>query len=384
MGNNAKKKEELLVENNDLRIRLQEAEETLRAIREGEVDGLVCSGPEGDQLFLLKGAERAYRVFVEAMNEGAVTLSHDGTILYCNDRFAEMAEIPSEKVIGQSIYRFVAPTEAFESAFQRGKSRKERAELLVVRKDRGPLPVYLSFNPLLEDEVPAICVVITDVEALKESEKRVKNLTSLLLQAEEKERRRVALELHDGLMSDLAAAKFLLEGKIHLGERGKTVDPGELHRVADILGGAMKEARRLMNNLHPSMLKELGLIPTIGWVCGEYQKSYSHISVQKEITVSEKDIADSIKVVIYRLLQEALNNFARHGNGDRVSLSLSKSDSTLALTIQDNGQGFDMGKVQKGVGLESMRERVEISGGEFQIESGIGQGTTIRAIWNLQ
>ena len=63
-------------------------------------------------------------------------------------------------------------------------------------------------------------------------------------------------------------------------------------------------------------------------------------------------------------------------------ISLSKSDSTLALTIQDNGQGFDRGKVQKGVGLESMRERVEISGGEFQIESGIGQGTTIRAIWN--
>jgi glucose-6-phosphate-specific signal transduction histidine kinase len=63
-------------------------------------------------------------------------------------------------------------------------------------------------------------------------------------------------------------------------------------------------------------------------------------------------------------------------------ISLSKSDSTLALTSQDNGQGFDRGKVQKGVGLESMRERVEISGGEFQIESGIGQGTTIRAIWN--
>ena len=260
MGNNAKTKEELLVENNDLRIRLQEAEETLRAIREGEVDGLVCSGPEGDQLFLLKGAEHAYRVFVEAMNEGAVTLSHDGTILYCNDRFAEMAETPSEKMVGQSIYRFVASTEAFESAFQRGKSVKEKVDILLKRRDKGPLPVFLSFNPLLEDEVPGICVVVTDVEPLKEAEKKVKALASQLLLAQEKERKRVAVELHDGLMSELAAMKYLLEGKIMLLDKGKQIDSGDLRRVADILAGTMREARRLMNNLHPSILDELGLI----------------------------------------------------------------------------------------------------------------------------
>jgi len=81
-------------------------------------------------------------------------------------------------------------------------------------------------------------------------------------------------------------------------------------------------------------------------------------------------------------LQEALNNFARHGKGDRVEVSLSKSDGTFSLVIRDNGQGFDVEKAQKGLGLESMRERVELSGGEFQIESTIGQGTTIRANWS--
>ena len=99
--------------------------------------------------------------------------------------------------------------------------------------------------------------------------------------------------------------------------------------------------------------------------------------------VGERDIPDSLKVVIYRVLQEALNNFAKHGKGDRIELSLSKSDNILTLTIQDNGQGFDVEKVQKGLGLESMRERVELSGGEFQLESAIGQGTTIRATWSL-
>ena len=156
---------------------------------------------------------------------------------------------------------------------------------------------------------------------------------------------------------------------------------GELRRIADVLAGTMKEARTIMNNLHPSLLEELGLIATIRWFCGEFQKSYPHIAVQQEILVSEGDISGGIRVVIYRILQEALNNFARHGNGDRVEVSLSKSDGTFSLVIRDNGRGFDVGNAGKGLGLESMRERVELSGGDFQLESSIGRGTTIRAIW---
>jgi len=384
MSNDAREKEELLAENEDLRIRLEEAEETLRAIREGEVDGLVVSGPEGERLFLLKGAEHAYRVFVEAMNEGAVTLSRDGTILYCNERFAEMIGTSNEKVTGQSIYPFVASTDAFESAFQRGKSREEKVELLLVRKDRGPLPVYFSFNPFLEGEVPGICVVVTDVEALKESEKNAKNLASQLLLAQEKERKRIAAELHDGLLSELAAMKYLFEGKMALLEQGKLSDLSEFKRVSDILASVIKETRRVMNNLHPAILEELGLSAAINWLSAEYQNSYPHIKVQKQVEVPEQDISDSAKVVIFRVLQEALNNFAKHGKGDRVDLSLSKSDRNFALMIRDNGQGFNVAKAQRGLGLESMRERVELSGGEFQIESIIGQGTTIRAMWGFQ
>ena len=90
MKKNPKTKEQLLAENEDLRRRLEEAEETLRAIQEGEVDALVLSKPQGEVVFTLKGAEHPYRVFVEAMNEGAATLDPEGTILYCNNRFAEM------------------------------------------------------------------------------------------------------------------------------------------------------------------------------------------------------------------------------------------------------------------------------------------------------
>jgi len=167
-----------------------------------------------------------------------------------------------------------------------------------------------------------------------------------------------------------------------LWEQGKIPDLTGLKRVSDILTATIKEARAIMNNLHPSGLDELVLIAAVNWLLGEYQKSYPHIRVHQKIEVSEQDISEKLRIVIYRLLQEAFNNFAKHGRGDRIDLALSKSNNAFALTIQDNGQGFDVEKAKKGLGLESMRERVELSGGDFQIASTIGQGTTIRAFWS--
>jgi signal transduction histidine kinase len=220
-------------------------------------------------------------------------------------------------------------------------------------------------------------------EELAKSQQRLQQLASQLLLAQEKERKRVAVELHDGLLSELAAMKMLFEAKMKLLEQGNFSDLSEFRKISDILARVIKESRRVMNNLHPSVLDELGLIAAMNWLCGEYQKSYPHIVVEKQIEVLEQDISDSARVVIFRVLQEALNNFAKHGKGDRVDLSLSKSKGSFTLAIRDNGQGFDVEKAQKGLGLESMRERVEISGGEFQIESAIGQGTKIQATWKI-
>jgi signal transduction histidine kinase len=220
-------------------------------------------------------------------------------------------------------------------------------------------------------------------EELAISHKRLQQLSSQLLLAQEKERKRIAAELHDSLLSELAAMKYLFEGKLMLLKKGQLTDINEFNKVTDIMQKVIKDARGIMNNLRPSILDEIGLIPTIGWLTQEYQKAYGHIQIRIQVEVLEKEIPEVLKVVIFRVLQEALNNFARHGRGNLVELSLLKSGDALQLRIQDNGQGFDMGKVQKGLGLESMQERVEISGGEFQIESGGGVGTTIRASWLL-
>ncbi len=376
-GNATKSKKELLAEIENLRTRLEEAEETLRAIRSGEVDGLVVSGPEGDRLFLLKGAEHAYRMYVESMNEGAVTLSHDGTILYCNDRFADMAGIAHEKVTGRSIHEFVTSGDAFELAFKKSKKSKEKVEVLLKRKDKEPLPVYLSLNPLLEDEVPGICVVVTDLESLKESERQLKLLTSQLLTAQEDERRRVAHDIHDSLGSQLSAVKFRIEDFFKM-------MPGASESIVSAIQEAINESRRIQMDLHPSILDDLGIAPALAWFCRKIETTYP-LKIEQKVAIKEDEVSKPLKRTIYRISQEAFNNIAKHSKANQAHLSLQKNCNVIELTIRDNGQGFELtiDTSKKGVGLSSMKERTESSGGAFSIESTKGKGTIVRACWPI-
>jgi len=159
----------------ELRAQLEEAQETLRAIRGGSVDALVVAGPEGDRVFTLEGADRSYRVFLEGMHEGAVTLGADGTIFYCNRRFAEMMAAPLETVIGTSIFRFLrdADRPAFESVLREGLKGVSKGELML-DGNAGPVPVYLAANALPPDSgVEAVCLVITDLTEQKRNEQLV-------------------------------------------------------------------------------------------------------------------------------------------------------------------------------------------------------------------
>jgi signal transduction histidine kinase len=218
-------------------------------------------------------------------------------------------------------------------------------------------------------------------EALRASEKRFQDLTSTLLKIQEMERKAIANEIHDGLLSDLAAVSFSLEGKILPLEKTNHPLAPDLRKVFNIHKGTMSEARRIMNRLRPSLLDDLGLIPAMNAFCREFQMIYPHIQLNCKFEVLEEEISEAIKVVIFRVAQEAMINSVRHGRGTSVKISLAKASDRIEFMVQDNGQGFDLENTQKGIGLESMRERVEISGGIFKIESVIGAGTTIRASW---
>jgi PAS domain S-box-containing protein len=157
-------------ENESLRARLEEAEELKRAITEGDLDALVIPGPERELVFTLDSADRAYRALVETMNEGTATLGFDGTVLYCNRRFAELLNMPSQSIVGTSIYQFIAPESTVNfNAFL--KHKMNTGEINLKAGDGNSLPVYLSISSLKVEGSPnAWCLVVTDLTEQKKNE----------------------------------------------------------------------------------------------------------------------------------------------------------------------------------------------------------------------
>ncbi len=225
-----------------------------------------------------------------------------------------------------------------------------------------------------------VCVQERTAE-LMESQEQLRYLSTQLLMAQEAERRRIARDIHDGLAANLSALKYILESKIKKMRAGRPLDIAKLEEIRSFLQVNIEETRRIINNLRPSTLDDLGLLPTVSWLCREYEKVYTHIRVEREIGIGEEEVPEILKTVIFRVLQEALNNFAKHGNGSLVRLSLKNQDGRIQLLIRDNGQGFDLATSRRGLGLNSMRERAELSGGSFSIESAPGAGTQILVSW---
>jgi len=220
-------------------------------------------------------------------------------------------------------------------------------------------------------------------EELRKSENRLRLLSSQLINVQESERKRIARDIHDSIGQTLAAIKFGLENKLsQMG--GGAVPPGvSIENIISLTQNGIEESRRIQMDLRPSILDDLGILATIGWFAREFQKVYVHISVEKHISVQEDEIPDSLRTVLFRVMQEAMNNVAKHSKANLIRLSLKKMGDRIELCIEDNGAGFDPETIKKGLGLTSMRERTDLSGGSFEIESVHGRGTIIRASWAI-
>jgi PAS domain S-box-containing protein len=226
------------------------------------------------------------------------------------------------------------------------------------------------------------------MEALQKSEEQLRFLSSRLLTAQEEERKRIAGELHDSIGSSLSAIKFGLQNAFDRMKRGEG-DPESIERLIALTQQTIDEARRMMVELRPSMLDDLGLLSTITWFCKQFQTIYTTIDVETRINIEESDIPENLKIVIFRIMQEALHNIAKYSRAEFVSLSLEKRDGTIELRIEDSGVGFDMDSVlyldkqKRGLGLTSMKERAKLSGGDLAVQSYIGEGTVVEASWSV-
>ncbi|HQG31637.1 MAG TPA: ATP-binding protein, partial [Deltaproteobacteria bacterium] len=153
-----------------------------------------------------------------------------------------------------------------------------------------------------------------------------------------------------------------------------------------LLKEAIIDVSRVSMDLRPSILDDLGLIATINWFLREYGKVYKDIKVEKDIRVEDSEIPQKIKIVVFRVLQESMNNIAAHSKASLVRIAMHKEGDALEFSVADNGRGFDLTDLQKsrcGLGIAGMRERVTFSQGRFCIESSRGKGTVIRITWHL-
>jgi signal transduction histidine kinase len=374
--------------------------------RLGEHDGLdlleksIHSGCRIPIIFLTGYGDRS--LDMEAMKAGACdylvkaridSQSLERSIRYAiaNRRAAEVLERAYEelerkveertrelKAANESLMREVAERKRTEEALQRAhhdleiRVRERTAELATLNQD---LQEEIDERKRAEN-------------ALRNSERQLRYLSSRLLTAQEEERKRIARELHDSIGSSLSAVKFGLESALSQVEQS-VVASQPLNALVSVTQTAMDEVRRIMTDLRPSILDDLGIVVTIGWLSRQHQSIYPAMRIEQEICIAEAEVPEQLKIVVFRVIQEALNNIAKHSTAKLVNLSLSRVACTIFLKIEDNGIGFDpeavlsMENSKKGLGLTSMKERVELSGGVFHIESAAGQGTSISAAWPL-
>ncbi len=371
-----------------LTARLADAEETLRAIRNGEVDSVMVAGKEGSQVFTLEGAGHAYRMLIESMNEGALTLTADKIILYANRCFARMVKCPLEQVTGSSFRRFLSAADraTLRALMKRADQSGSKTQALLHASDGSKIPAQISIRPLAKDSSnrATIGLVVTDMTEARRNEEMLRALTHRVVQVQEAERERVALELHNNITQHLCAVLprwTALANKLPAQEKASRE---EVLKLSEMLGQTVDEVQRIARNLRPSVLDELGLVPALRATCTEFANR-TGVSLKLACKPLTARLPAEGELALYRILQNALENVQKHARARHVTVCL-RQRAFIQLTINDDGIGFDpehhaaRRKGKGGLGLLSMRERATYVGGDFKIKSVRGAGTKIEVL----
>lgn len=372
-----------------VRDRLREAEATLDAIRTGQVDALVVSGPRGERTLTVEGATHPYFVLLNAMSDGAALLDPEGAVLFANRGLGQITREPPRALRGSAFQRLIVPAQRtqFVQLLKSGPRRKVSREFLLGGGTGRPTPVMIALSPLsLELAATAQrgdrtvrMAIVRDLSARKHAEATRTRLIERVISAEDDERRRMARELHDETGQALTTLLVGLRAITDM-PLPRPARPIAL-RLRRIAARTIDEVGRLARGLHPAVLDESGLA-----AAGQrYVKDYADM-LGIAVTFSARRLDSPplpplVAATAYRILQEAMANVARHARARHVRVDLKRHASWLELTVQDDGAGFDMhpGSGIPRLGLRGMRERATLLGGAIDIESRPGRGTVVRA-----
>lgn len=408
-----------------LRHRLAEAEEVVEAIRSGQVDAVVVSGPHGDQVYGLKDAARPYQVVVEEMSEGAMTMNSKGIILYANRRMADILHVALEHVLGEQFAHFVMPADQMTATklIEMGLSGQSQGELSLTAGGESAVPALLSLRRVVLDDVPRISVIVSDITEQKraeaqirqhalELEQRVEERTAQLQQALHQERStRTALEAankeleaftytvsHDlrGPLNQIDDLACLVLDDYSTQLPGPAVGIVQLiHEHANALNCLAEELLTLTRmSQQPLETKPVAMRELAREVLDD-QKA---MQAGRQIEIQIGDLPDVqadpllVKQVWVNLIVNALK-FTLHRPIARIEIGALQEPGHTVYFIKDNGAGFDMAQVDRlfrtfqrlhhsedfegnGLGLAIVDRVVRRHGGRVWAEGRVDHGAT--------
>ncbi|MEJ2110250.1 MAG: PAS domain-containing sensor histidine kinase, partial [Acidobacteriota bacterium] len=349
----------------------------------------------------LEESEKKYSALVENSLTG-IFISSNGKILFVNRRFAEFYGFSVDELVGKRVDTFIHPEDLasfqeYERKAHHHESTSMSSSIRWIKKNGETAWTTVSNAHVSYQGNSAIVWNVNDITpimdleyALRESEQECRILSREILKAQENERKRVAREIHDSISQSLAALKFRLEDYSITAEQKTGEASKDLKFIIGMLQKTLKEVSRIMNDLRPAGLDELGILAAIADFCNDFQTTYPAIKISTKIGMHEQDVPEQIKAPAFRVLQEALYNAAKHSNADTVEVRFFQEGDFLTLQIKDNGVGFkELDRTTqrrhiKGLGLYSMQERANLSGGSLDIHSVPGTGTVVEAKWPIQ
>jgi PAS domain S-box-containing protein len=383
-----------------LRDNLREAQETLDAIRCGEVDAVVVSGAKGSQIYSLTGAEQPYRVYVERMQEGAVTVAHDGLILYSNQRFADMLNMPLERVIGSPLGNYLLPKvwQQISHAFEAQDVIKH--ECVLHAATGASLPVNFSANQLPVENQHVLCLVVTDLTEQKkhESLRLAKELAEKASMAKDDFLAALSHELRTPLTPVLMTA-MALEQDVSLpraARKSLTMIRRNVELEARLIDDLLDLTRIAQGKMELNS-KEMDLHSIIERavdICrSEYKAKSQKVRLQLS-AVKHRTIGDAVRFqqAVWNLIRNAVKFTPERGS--ILICTANGEGDRFSVTVRDNGIGFQPGSELKlfqafeqggrhitrqfgglGLGLAITRSIVEAHGGTVHAASdGPGKG----------
>lgn len=335
----------------------------------------------------LKESENRMRAILNTASYAIFTIDRRGMIIDANAAASQMFGYKLCELVGQDLKILMSAYYRDEYDTRRKRHHREtreagpmriESEAEGLRKDGSTFPIDLSVNEV-EDQGIFISI-IRDISVRKKAEQLVdqyrndlRALSSELIITEERERRRLAESLHDGLGHAIYHARMRLD-------QSTGISGDDARAIGAILEQMGKTVTTLTFELSPPVLKQLGFLPAIKWLARNVKQQYG-LSVQIDNDGQRIPLEDSIAMILFRSVRELLTNVAKHAQTDSARISITKSGQNLQVTIEDRGKGFDPRQqsllVQKGhFGLFSIRERLEYLNGSLQVQSAPGAGVT--------